>query len=87
MRSSYFPSNKEPLKNTIFKSILAMITFFGILAYFGVAAQTAIIAALGATTFIVFATPNSKTAGPRRVIGGHAVGLTIATACILILRF
>jgi CBS-domain-containing membrane protein len=34
-----------------------------------------IVAALGASTFILFAMPDSITAQPRRLIGGHAVGL------------
>jgi len=35
----------------------------------------AIVAALGASTFIVFAMPHWITAQPRRLIGGHIVGL------------
>jgi len=34
-----------------------------------------IIASIGATTFIIFAMPNSITAQPRNVIGGQLVGL------------
>jgi len=46
-----------------------------ILSFVEVLTQTAIVAALGASTFIVFAMPNSRTAGPRRLIGGHIVGI------------
>ena len=33
-----------------------------------------VIASIGATAFIVFSMPNSVTAKPRRIIGGHLVG-------------
>lgn len=38
-----------------------------------------IVAALGASTFIVFAMPHTIPAQPRRLIGGHAVGLLAGT--------
>ena len=34
-----------------------------------------IIASIGATAFIVFLMPGNVTASPRRVIGGHVIGL------------
>ena len=38
-------------------------------------------AALGASTFIVFAMPKATTAQPRRLIGGHIVGLLCGFLC------
>ena len=52
-----------------------------ILCFVEILTQTAIVAALGASTFIVFAMPNSRTAGPRRLIGGHVVGIICGIAC------
>jgi CBS-domain-containing membrane protein len=43
-----------------------------------------IVAALGASTFIVFAMPSSATAEPRRLIGEHAVGLFSGALCYLV---
>jgi CBS-domain-containing membrane protein len=44
-----------------------------------------IVAALGASTFIVFAMPDSVTAQPRRLIGGHAVGLASGALAYFVL--
>ncbi len=73
--------------NCLFQSVLATLTLIGILFYFGVVARAAMVAALGATTFIVFGIPNSKAAEPRRVIGGHVVGLAVASIFTLALRY
>ena len=52
-----------------------------ILYFFKALAGLVIVAALGASTFIVFATPGSITAEPRRLIGGHTVGLLSGSRC------
>lgn len=52
-----------------------------ILSFVEILTRTAIVAALGASTFIVFAMPNSRTAGPRRLIGGHIAGILCGLAC------
>ena len=38
-----------------------------------------VIASIGATAFIVFSMPNSITAQPRRIIGGHLVGFFVGS--------
>jgi CBS-domain-containing membrane protein len=43
--------------------------------------HAAIVAALGASTFCVFAMPHSITTQPRRLIGGHIIGLLSGTVC------
>ncbi len=43
-----------------------------------------VIASIGATAFIVFTMPKSPTARPRRVIGGHIIGLIAGSACAAI---
>lgn len=75
------------LRNCLFQSALATVTLLGILFYFGLLTRTAIVAALGASTFIVFGIPNSKSAEPRRVIGGHGVCLGVASIFTLLLRY
>ena len=43
-----------------------------------------VIASIGATAFIVFTMPRNITAAPRRVIGGHLIGLFSDSLCALI---
>lgn len=59
----------------IVQSLLALAVLTIILYFVEVLTQAAIVAALGASTFIVFAMPRSITAQPRRLVGGHAVGI------------
>lgn len=42
------------------------------------------IASIGATAFIIFAMPESITAKPRNVIGGHITGIIVGTLSTLI---
>lgn len=65
---------KSP-RNYIVQSILAMITLGIILYFVEIVTHAAIVAGLGASTFIAFAMPHSITARPRRLIGGHIVGV------------
>ncbi len=68
-------------KRYIIQSLLAVVTVGIILYFVEVLTHAAIVAALGASTFIVFAMPHSITAQPRRLIGGHIVGLLSGTFC------
>ena len=61
----------------IWQSLAAGAVIFLVLMLLDAVQQTAIIASLGASAFIVFAAPNSYSAEPRAVLGGYAVG----TAC------
>jgi len=65
----------------IIQSLLALVAVAIILYFVEVLTHAAIVAALGASTFIVFAMPHSVTAQPRRLIGGHTVGLICGTLC------
>lgn len=70
-------------KHYSFQSFLATLVLFIILIMLKL--QNAVItASIGATAFIVFAMPDSITAGPRNVIGGHALGLFFGALCALI---
>ncbi len=68
-------------KNYIIQSLLAVVAVAIILHFVGVLTQTAIVASLGASTFIVFAMPNYVTAQPRRLVGGNIVGLLSGLLC------
>lgn len=67
------------------QSILATVTLIIIFNFMDLIAEAVIFAAIGATTFIVFAMPHYVTASPRRVIGGHTVGLLSGSICQLLL--
>lgn len=66
-------SFKKAPKSYVRQSLLAALVVAIILLFFRMLGGFVIIAALGASTFIVFAVPDSITAEPRRLIGGHTV--------------
>ena len=68
-------------KNYIIQSLLAIAAVAIILYFVEVLTHAAIVAALGASTFIVFDMPHSITARPRRLIGGHTIGLISGSIC------
>ena len=68
-------------KSYIVQSLLAIVALAIILTFVEVMTHAAIVAALGASTFIVFAMPHSITAQPRRLIGGHIVGMLCGFLC------
>ena len=68
-------------RSYIWQSFLAVVALSVILYFVEVLTHAAIVAALGSTAFIVFAMPHSLTARPRRLIGGHVVGLMAGTFC------
>ncbi len=71
---------KRP-RNYLVQSLLAAAVVFVLLLFVETVTHAAIIAALGSSTFIVLATPHSITATPRRLLGGHALGLAVGTVC------
>ncbi|MFC1957099.1 HPP family protein [Chloroflexota bacterium] len=77
-------SFKKAPKSYIRQSLLAASVVAIILIFFRTLGGLVIVAALGASTFIVFAMPDSITAEPRRLIGGHAVGLLSGVLCHLV---
>lgn len=68
-------------KSYIFQSLLAVVTLSLILYFVEVLTHAAVVAALGSSVFIIFAMPHSITARPRRLIGGHIVGLLSGILC------
>ncbi|MFC1940617.1 HPP family protein [Chloroflexota bacterium] len=74
-------SFKRIPKHYILQSLMATVAIAVILNLVGFLTRGAIVAALGASTFIIFAMPNAVTARPRRLIGGHIVGLLCGLLC------
>jgi CBS-domain-containing membrane protein len=70
-------------KNYILQSFLAALTVFLLLLFLSLE-HAVVIAAIGATAFIVFAMPGNVTAKSRNIIGGHLVGFLSGSLCALI---
>jgi CBS-domain-containing membrane protein len=75
------PHFKKSPRPYIIQSLLALAVFFAVLLFVEKVTQVVIVAALGASTFIIFSMPHTMTAKPRRLIGGHAVGLASGSLC------
>lgn len=71
---------KKP-KSYILQSLMAVIAVAVILFFVETMTHAAIVAALGASSFIVFAMPKTVAAEPRRLIGGHITGIICGLAC------
>lgn len=70
-------------KNYLYQSFLAALVLFIVLFLLNIE-HAVVIASIGATAFIVFTMPRNITAMPRRVIGGHLIGLFSGSLCALI---
>lgn len=68
----------------IVQSLLATGTVLGVLIALDGTRQTAIIASIGASAFIVFATPNSMSSSVRSILGGYLVGCVAGICCSLL---
>lgn len=73
-----FPKGKG---RYIWQSLIAIGVVTFILFSLDILAKSAIVAALGASSFIVFAMPKTIGAQPRNVIGGHIIGLITGSLC------
>ncbi len=74
---------KTRWKHYLYQSFLASVVVFIVLLLLNME-HAVIIASIGASAFIVFTMPRNITAGPRRVIGGHIVGLLSGSLCALL---
>lgn len=85
--SVYSLANSVVRFRKLWRSYLLQSTFAGLTAYLILMAlsieNAVVIAALGASAFIVFARPFDLTARPRNVIGGHLIGFTVGSLCAL----
>ena len=67
--------------NYIVQCLLATGILLLALLFLNVLTETALIASLGATSFIVFAMPKTYASSPRRLIGGYSIGILIGIIC------
>jgi CBS-domain-containing membrane protein len=74
---------KRLWKNYLYQSFFATLTIGIVLLVLSIE-HAVVIASIGATAFIVFTMPRNTTAQPRRVIGGHLVGLISGSLIALI---
>jgi CBS-domain-containing membrane protein len=65
----------------ILQSLLAMVAVFIILMVLDAIRNAAIIAALGASSFIAFTMPHARSSRPRYLIGGYLVGMVSGCLC------
>jgi len=65
----------------LFQCSLAAVTILVALLFLDVCTHTAIVATLGASAFIVFATPGAYAAQPRSLIGGYVIGTSVGCLC------
>lgn len=77
---------RKNIHRYVFQCVLATLTILAVLFFLDVLTETAIIASLGASAFIVFAIPNSYSSDTRRLIGGYIVGITVGIICFNISR-
>jgi len=64
-----------------FQTGLAGVAMLIILAYLKSISNAAVIASLGASTFIVFVLPQTESSRARFLIGGYVVGIVVGSAC------
>lgn len=70
-------------KNYVYQSLLA-VAVVSIVLWVLYAENAVVVASIGATAFIVFTMPRLPTAQPRRIIGGHVIGLVSGSLAALI---
>ena len=68
---------RENLWRYLSQCFLATLTILAVLLFLDILNEAAIIAALGASAFVVFTMPTKYSSDPRRLIGGYTVGVTI----------
>jgi CBS-domain-containing membrane protein len=65
----------------VLQCLLATLVVFVVLLLLDTMSNTTTIAALGASSFIVFTMPHSQISRPRFLIGGYLVGMTAGCLC------
>jgi len=74
-------------KHYILQSLAATAVIFILLLSLSIRQEAVIIASIGATSFIIFAMPNTLTAQARNVVGGHLVGLGCGLVSAVIVKY
>jgi CBS-domain-containing membrane protein len=75
---------RHHLGRYIFQCGLATLTVMAVLHLLDAVYQTAIIASIGASAFLVFAAPKAYTSRPRSLLGGYAAGIVTGVFCALV---
>lgn len=73
-----FNDNKA---NYIMQCVLATMTIFIVLMILDAIKNAAIIASLGASSFIAFGMPHAQVSRPRYLIGGYIIGIAVGCLC------
>jgi CBS-domain-containing membrane protein len=74
---------KRRWKNYVYQSLLAFAAVTAVL-WLLYRENAVVVASIGATAFIVFTMPRLPTAQPRRIIGGHIIGLVSGSLAALV---
>ncbi len=69
------PKFRQIKSRYLLQSLLAALVLFVILSVLEIGANLIVIAAVGSSTFVIFTMPESRTAYPRSLVGGHLIGL------------
>jgi CBS-domain-containing membrane protein len=77
---------KKHVGTYVFQCSLAALAIFIVLISLDASEQTAIIASIGASAFIVFTAPNAFSAKFRSLIGGYVIGAVIGIGCSLVVE-
>ena len=78
---------REDPAHYILQTLVAFVACAVIIISLGALTNGAMVAALGASAFIVFAAPHSKVAKPRSLIGGHILSMGVGLLCSLVFRW
>ena len=80
-------SGAEKLRQQLMQCALAGLSVFYSLVFLDIVSQSALLAALGATSFIVFTTPSSHAASPRTVAAAYSLGLLVGCSLSYLTTF
>ena len=65
----------------IYQSMMATLFIFIVMYFIDIIDHSAIVASMGASSFIVFTLPKQDIARPRLVLGGYFVGILVGILC------
>jgi len=77
---------KDPT-HYVLQTLMAFVAIAVVIVALGALTNGAMVAALGASAFIVFAAPHTSVARPRHLIGGHVISMAVGLLCSLVFRF
>jgi len=80
------PKLRRDFRHYLLQSLAATAFCFVMLVSLDVIIPGAVVASLGASTFIVFVGPHSRAAKPRNLLGGQLIGAGTGVACSRLLQ-